>query len=318
MNLTKSYTLTVGLLIFSFFALTAVGPCQQDQGTRYSYEGISANAFDAAKEIEYDSLLQKYVDNDNLIKYQKWTENTSDLQGLKNVLTAMGNADDSSMSLDAKKSFYINAYNALTIDLILSHYNETMGGGGSPYPGVRSIRNISNLDSKVWDHFKWRVAGKQRSLNDIEHRILRPMGDARIHFAIVCASVGCPPIYKHAFSENTLNQVLDELANSFVNSGRSTTFDKVNRIISTSHILNWFGQDFVASFGSLKSFFARYVTVIPSQEVESYSIKFHDYDWSLNESPPTGSGTENDVPSPSPSPSPSPTPGSGTEREFEN
>lgn len=315
MNPVKSYTLTLALLIFSALALTAVGPCQQDQGKRYSYDGISANAFDAAKESEYDSLLQKYVDNDSLIKYEKWTQNTADFQNLKNVIAAMGSADDSTMSLDAKKAFYINAYNALTIDLILSHYSETMGGNGSPLPGERSIRNISNLDSQVWDHFKWRVSGKQRSLNDIEHRILRPMGDARIHFAIVCASMGCPPIYRHAFSEGTLNQVLDELADSFVNSGKSTTFDKVNRIISTSHILNWFGQDFVNSFGSLKSFFSKYVEVIPAQEVESYSIKFHDYDWSLNESPPTGSGTEHEVPAPSPSPSPTPG-GSGTEREI--
>lgn len=289
--------------------LTAFSSCQ-DQGTHFSFDQVSASAYSREVEGEYDALLGQYVDSSNFVRYTTWLRSPQDIAKLKSILDAMSRADESSMNAEQRKAFYVNAYNAMTLDLILSHYDETLGGSGSPRPGVRSIRNIGNLDSAVWDRPQWKIAGKPKSLNDVENRILRPMGDARIHFAIVCASVGCPPLHNHAFTAETLNATLDQLADAFVNSGRNTTFDRDRRVLHTSQILSWFAKDFMSTFGSVSAFFARYARVIPSDEVQSYTIRFDDYDWTLNESKPT--------PSPTPTPTETPPPGSFTEHDFSN
>ena len=295
MKLRNSYYF---IAVLTFGGLGWLAACQ-DQGKNFSYGQLSGDSFVGAKtESDYDALLQKYVDSKSFVRYGAWLKDSADLGKLKSVLEAIANTDEKPLSTDQRKALYINAYNALTLDLILSHFDETKGSDG-----VRSIKNIGNLGNSVWDHFKWRVTGQMRTLNDIEHKILRPMGDARIHFAIVCASVGCPPIHNHAFKAETLNATLDQLADQFVNSGRSTTFDQARGEINTSKILDWFGGDFKKHFGSLSSFFERYVKVIPAEDVKKYSIRFSEYDWSLNESQAE----------PEPTPSPTPDPGSGTE-----
>jgi len=274
-------------VVLSTVLLLGVGPCS-DQGTRFSFEALSNAAYSTSVEDEYERLLQSYVDSENLIRYSAWKKNSEDVASLRAILESMARTNDATLSPQRKMAFYINAYNAMTIDLILSHYDESLGGASSPMPGVRSIRNIEGLDWKVWDHFKWNISGKQRTLNEVEHQILRPMGDARIHFAIVCASMGCPPIHPIVFREAALDENLDQLSDAFVNSGRNTTFDPANHKIHTSHILDWFGEDFVAHFGSVKEFFSRYVQVVTPSEIDDYSIQFDDYDWTLNESESNG------------------------------
>jgi len=297
MKLRNSYYF---IAVITFSGLGWLAACQ-DQGNNFSYGQLSGDSFIGAKtESDYDALLQKYVDSESFVRYEAWLKDSGDLGKLKAILEAFANTDEKTLSPNQRKALYINAYNALTLDLILSHYDETKGSDG-----VRSIKNIGNLGNSVWDHFKWRVTGKMRTLNEIEHKILRPLGDARIHFAIVCASIGCPPIHNRAFKTETLDTTLDQLASQFVNSGRSTTFDQNQEVITTSKILDWFGGDFKKHFGSLTTFFERFVKVIPAEDVKKYSIKFSDYDWSLNESL--------SEPEPTPTPTPSPDPGSGTE-----
>ena len=283
-----------------------VTACSEDQGRLYSRDPVDPNSFGKAEEDAYSTLLNKYVTADKKIKYISWLSSDDDVARLKALLDAVARLDVTDKNQDEKKAFYINAYNAMTIDLILSHFSETLGAENSPYPNARSIRNIGNLDAKVWDEYKWKVAGQTVSLNDVEHKILRPMGDARIHFAIVCASKGCPPILNRAFNADSLNQVLDQLADEFVNSGLSTNFDLEKKQINTSQILSWFSQDFVKSFGSIKNFFAKYVTVIPSEDIAEMRVRYVNYDWLLNiadeDSPPP---PEDDDP-----------PGSGTEEEL--
>lgn len=292
---------------FASSVLMMFSSCQ-DQGSNFSFDHVSASAYGRQVEEDFDSLLERYVDSNRFVRYRTWLGVSQDVAKLKAVLEAMSKADESVMSADQKKAFYINAYNAMTLDLVLSRYEETLGGQESPRPGVRSIRNIGNLDSRVWDHPQWKIAGKPRSLNDVENQILRPMGDARIHFAIVCASVGCPPIPNHAFAADALDGTLDRLADEFVNSGRHTSFDHDARIVHTSQILSWFRKDFVGTFGSVSAFFSRYVRAVDPGVIGSYAIKYGNYDWTLNESIPE--------PDSSPSPISTPPPGSSTEREI--
>jgi len=279
-----------GILVISFIlSIAFVSACNSDLGERFSRDPVDADAYSKTQEDAYTALLKKHVDQNSYIHYQAWKDSGEDISALKTVLSAMARAYTEAMSLSAQKSFYINAYNAMTIDLVLSHFDETLGGGGSPYPSQRSIRNIGNHDARVWDVYKWKIGGQARSLNDVEHKILRLMGDARIHFAIVCASKGCPPILNRAFTADNLDQTLDQLADAFVNSGRSTKFNSEKNEIRTSRILDWFSEDFKKHFGSVNSFFAAYVTVLPADQVQGMRIRFEPYDWTLNESqPPSG------------------------------
>jgi len=305
----RSTTQISGIIIL--FGISVLVACQSDLGEKPSRDQVDAGAFGKAQEESYSILLSKHVDQNNQIKYELWKNSSEDFLALKQILFAIEKADVNAMNSDEQKTFYINAYNVLTIDLILSNYDKTLGGTGSPYPDQRSIRNINNLDTKVWDAFRWKVSGKQMSLNEIEHQILRPMGDARIHFAIVCASKGCPPILNRAFTAQDLDETLDELAAKFVNSGKSTKFDLDKQKLITSHILNWFAQDFVKTFGSVKNFFSKYVTVISPSLIPSLDISYDSYDWTLNEPAAPGSGTEDPPGSGTETP-----PGSGTEEEI--
>jgi hypothetical protein len=284
------------------FFLTSCG--DSDLGEKFSKDRVVVGAYSQIQIDDLDGLLSKYVTNDRLIRYKDWNSDANDIQTLKDVLNVMAIADTASMNQSEKKAFYINAYNAMTINLILSSYDETLGGTGSLYPGERSIRNIANLDAKVWDFYKWRISGSLVSLNDVENKILRPMGDARIHFAIVCASIGCPPIFNHSFSAQNVDDSLESLAEQFVNSGRSTSFDLTKNQIITSSILNWFAEDFNKTYGSVKNFFRKFFIGINANQVDAITISYSSYNWLLNEAkevvvkpttPPggeVGSGTE--------------------------
>lgn len=287
MELAKYYILLRKRFFYSIIAaLTSLilSGCTSDQGEKFSRQHVDTTAYGKPQEDTHSSLLQKYVDSDRYIHYADWKKSPQDLQSLKTVLTAMTQADTTSMSLDGKKAFYINAYNAMTIDLVLNHYEETLGGTGTPYPTARSIRNIGNLDDKVWDFYKWQIGGQSVSLNDIENKILRPMGDARIHFAIVCASKGCPPILNKAFTEQTINQTLDQVSDDFVNSERNTKISVEKNEIKTSRILEWFSQDFINSYGSVKNFLAKFSQTTSADQIQRMKLEYNIYDWLLNES----------------------------------
>ncbi|MGE4131458.1 MAG: DUF547 domain-containing protein [Bdellovibrionales bacterium] len=283
MGIAKYYKYFTSALVLTISVAILTG-CGGDLGKRFSRQPVTEGAFGKVEEDTLSTLLNRYVTQNNLVRYAAWKASPEDIASLKTVASAIGRADLQSMDSNQKKSFLINAYNTLTIDLVLSKYAESLGGVGSPYPGQRSIRNIGNLDAAVWDNFKWTVSGQQMSLNDIENKVLRPLGDSRIHFGINCASMGCPPILNRAFTASDLDQTLEKLASEFVNNGKSTQFDIANSTIRTSEILNWFAQDFVSHFGSVKQFIARYVTVIPADQISQMRVRFNRYDWLLNES----------------------------------
>jgi len=168
-----------------------------------------------------------------------------------------------------RKAFYINAYNAIAIRGILD--------GQSP--------DSLFGRSRFFKRMRFDVLGEPMSLEDIEHERLRPMGDARIHFAIVCASLSCPRLSSRAYLPATLDAQLDAATEQFLNDPTRNVFDSNRRVAYVSKIFDWFQEDFVANSGSLQIFMARYVTDQASARIlraESFEVNFRDYDWSLN------------------------------------
>jgi len=167
---------------------------------------------------------------------------------------------NTSRSKEAKLAYWINAYNALTIDLILKNYP------------VKSIKDIKN----PWDQKLWQFGDTWQDLNTIEHKILRPMKEPRIHFAIVCASISCPKLQNKAFTASTLETQLTQATKEFLNDPTKNELTK--DAVQLSRIFKWFKKDFEIT-GSLIQFLNQYTDFEIS---ESAKANYKDYNWNLN------------------------------------
>lgn len=182
-----------------------------------------------------------------------------------------------------KKALWLNAYNALTVDLVASN------------PGIRSIQDLDG--GKVWDTRTFTVGGQALTLNDIEHRQLRPMGDARVHAALNCASKGCPPLAGAAFTPEGLQDQLELAARVWVRTN-AVKVDQQARVVQLNRIFEWYGQDFLRDYGVQRGdipgvdgtqeaaihFVSVYIgpTVAAWLRAGGYTVVYMDYDWSLN------------------------------------
>jgi len=208
---------------------------------------------------KWTDILQAYVADNGKVNYKGLLNNRAVLNDYLNDLAS--NAPEDSWSIAEKKAYWINAYNAYTIQLILDNYP------------IESIKDLKN----PWGQQFIEIGGKTITLNTIEHEILRPMGDSRIHFAIVCASESCPKLLNCAFEAEILNTQLDQAAHEFINdpSKNSITSSK----ISISKIFKWFKSDFPKGEDFI-NYLNTYSTVKISPEPK---INHQNYNWSLNE-----------------------------------
>jgi len=172
-------------------------------------------------------------------------------------------------------AFWINAYNALTIDAIL-HF----------YP-IGSIKDkVSRLFGyNVWDDYPLTVAGRAYSLNAIEHEVLRPMGEPRIHFAIVCASRSCPRLRREAYVAERLDAQLDDSTRGFFRAADRFRIDRAGKTVYFSPILDWFSGDFGGTNEKKIAFAQRFVDTDDRLFLDTpgLSVSYLPYDWSLNE-----------------------------------
>ncbi|MEO8752170.1 MAG: DUF547 domain-containing protein [Casimicrobiaceae bacterium] len=170
-------------------------------------------------------------------------------------------------------AYYINAYNALAIQGILE--------GLSP---------SSLLGRARYFKFKeWPLNGRSVTLEDLEHKILRPLSEPRMHFAIVCASQSCPLLRAEAYTAGMLEAQLDEQARQFVNDPSRNRFDNAGRTANLSPIFNWFGEDFRGAAGSVQKYVGRYAAdkeVALGLGSDAFKVEWLDYDWRLNGTPP--------------------------------
>jgi hypothetical protein len=195
--------------------------------------------------------------------------NGQDRKRLAAYLRNLGDARPSAMSADEKKAFYVNAYNAIAIAIVLDRYP------------VKSIQDVNGAFGTI----RHRVGGEDLSLDDVENR-LRDLKDARIHFAIVCVSESCPPLAPAAYVPATISRALDRQARAFVNDRRKNVIDRAGRRIELSKIFEWNRAEFEREAGSVQRFVARYVadpqTATWLAETRE-PVRFLDYDWSLNQ-----------------------------------
>ena len=215
----------------------------------------------------YGELLSKYVNN-GVVDYQGFKNEEAKLD---EYLTVLENTNVSELSGDELFAFYVNAYNAWTIKLILS-----------AYPGIKSIKDLGNIFKSPWEKEIVRINGRVLSLDDIEHDILRAQfKDPRVHFAINCASKSCPPLIPEPYRGSTLNRQLDNATRAFINDPKSN-YLKGNQLY-VSRIFKWFSEDFN---DDVVGFFLKYAEGDFKKELEAQKDKvkivYLDYDWSLN------------------------------------
>jgi len=242
----------------------------------FLFSGISflKNAY--ADRIDYqkwETILSTYVDGNGLVNYDGLKANRDVLDSF--IKSQIESAVIDSLSDNEKKAFWINAYNALTMRLIVDHYPLKFGG----------IRTINW--GKPWS-IKMKVADQELSLGDIEHEILRkwdPM-DPRIHFAINCASIGCPKLPNTYFDPQRLEEQLDHETRRFINDLQKVQLDKTKNILYHSAIFNWFKEDFLRNHPDKLTYILKYINKSDKEYIlsnkDDIKLKELKYDWGLN------------------------------------
>jgi Protein of unknown function, DUF547 len=243
------------LLLIKLFLILAVSGSQL-QATPVSH-------------AQLDALLKKHVAPSGKVNYRGFIKDSLQLNQYLKLLS--DNPPQNSWSREDRLAYWINAYNAFTVQLIIRHY---------------PLKSIKDIGSKVkipfvntpWDIKFIRIGKEKYDLNNIEHGILREkFKEPRIHFAIVCASVSCPKLLNEAYTGSEVNQQLDTQARSFLNDNSR------NRITANtaqlSQIFNWFRGDFTRN-GTLTEFINRYSNVKINKNAK---LSYLDYNWGLNE-----------------------------------
>ncbi len=208
----------------------------------------------------WNQLLQKHVDNKGNVDYKGFLKDRKQLKKYLDHLSQ--NPPKKSWSKNEKLSYYINAYNAFTVELILENYP------------VKSIKDIR----RPWKIKFIQIGDQTLSLDDIEHNILRDMNEPRIHFAINCASVSCPILHNEAFIPSKLEQQLELVTKNFINSSENIITENE---LQLSKIFQWYEKDYlVDGISSLAHYVSQYsdVKINPNARV-----RFLDYNWDLNE-----------------------------------
>lgn len=197
----------------------------------------------------------------------------ADHDALQAYIARLASTDPRRLRKDEQLAYWINLYNALTVDVVLNN------------PKDKSIKKMGRglFSSGPWDDELVSIVGESLTLNDIEHRILRPIWqDHRIHYAVNCASVGCPNLATQAYTADNVNQLLSDGERDYVNHHRGVHFDEDGRL-TLSKIYQWYGSDFANDERGVLDYLGQHHEVLAT-ELAAYSgdVRYN-YDWSLNQ-----------------------------------
>jgi hypothetical protein len=258
-------------LVFLFF-LVQLGCAAQD-----SQRDIVLRPYDFTYQ-SYAQLLLHHV-HEGLVDYAGLKQER-DL--LDTLVTDLGHADLAGVTSNQRLAFYCNSYNILTLRSVVDAYP------------VSSIKDIDG----VWDEQTWLVAGKKLTLNEIEHEVLRKeFREPRIHVAINCASIGCPPLLNVPYYPDRLDSLLTVAARRFASSEAHNRIDLEKKMARLSAIFDWFGEDFIDAYhvsgkypdldrkqGAALNFLVSHLSEnATGASGAGFSVEYLDYDWALND-----------------------------------
>jgi hypothetical protein len=253
-------------------------PGEQEQPAANSKASVES-AFDHRHEL-WTGVLRAHVAADRF-DYAALKKDRGALDRYLRSLEAVPPAEFARWTREQQYAFWINAYNAYTVSLVVEKHP------------VDSIKDIGSLLKEVWDRefvplkpLFPEAKGDQLSLNDIEHRILRPkFKDARVHAAVNCASIGCPPLRAEAFVAEKLEAQLDEQVRLWLADPARNRYDRAKNGIEISKVFDWFEEDFVRDADSLQAWIAKYAPPAEAEWIRSakkLAIEHRDYSWKLN------------------------------------
>jgi hypothetical protein len=236
-----------------------------------------ASAADPLDEALYASLLEDYtretddvagtrVDYRGLRREPRW----------RRLVESLARAGPAAGAPERERiAFWLNAYNILAIDLVVNGYP------------VDEIRDLGSLFRPVWKRPAGRVTGRSVSLGEIEHEVLRPLGDPRVHAGIVCASLSCPALRREPWNAARLDaQLEDTLRRWLANPSKGLRVERADGRLRLSRIFDWFEDDF-APAGGVLAFVERYAPPEARDWLASRAgqvrVVYFDYDWSLND-----------------------------------
>ena len=228
------------------------------------YETIYARVLESDTHPVAD-LARVRVDYPAIAKSADW----------RRLVTTLATADLSALhSREQQIAFWVNTYNILAIDLVAAHYP------------IASIRDIGSLFRSVWKQPAGTVAGRAITLDEIEHRIIRPFGDPRTHAVVVCASTSCPALPREPLVADKLDAQLDAAVRQWLaDPGKGLRIDRAANTVRLSKIFDWFEEDF-AKAGGVLAFVTRYAPEPDREWLHEHAgtakIDYFDYDWAVN------------------------------------
>lgn len=228
----------------------------------------------------FTSMLQKYV-HSGKVSYRELCKDSDP----EKYISFLKSTDPNSLENEKERlAFWINAYNAYTIKVICDNYP------------VKSINDLHSggvilgqiLNTTIWDKEIVIINNKATSLNNIEHKTIRPIfKDPRIHFALVCAAKSCPPLRSEAYEGSKLDQQLDDQARLFLSDNSSNRIDVASRKATISKIFDWYEKDFGKNETEVLIKLSQYLPDQIGKSIQSnpdkWEVEYTDYDWSLNE-----------------------------------
>lgn len=234
--------------------------------------GASADSFDHLHN-RWTSVLRRFV-VEGSVNYAGLKADRAGLDGYLRDAAAVKLREFQSWNTNQQLAFLINLYNAETVQLIVDHYP------------VDSIKDIGGLLSKPWDLKCVNLFGKTVTLDAIEHGMIRKnYSEPRIHFALVCAARGCPPLRSEAYVAEQLDAQLDDQVLTFLAAPEKNRIDLESKALYLSPIFKWYGDDFQKYTRGVQYFLSHYYPKAHERALRdgAYEIYYTDYDWSLND-----------------------------------
>jgi hypothetical protein len=236
---------------------------------------VQAAGFDQSHTV-FDGVLKQYVTNGR-VEYVALKSHPEKLNRYLGEVAKVSEFDFTQWGQSQQLAFVINAYNAYTLKLILDHYP------------IASIKDIGHFWSGPWDQPVVQLFGKRITLNALEHGILRKnYSEPRIHFALVCAAKGCPPLRREAYVASRMNEQLDDQARRFLADDSKNHVDVAHHMVFLSPIFKWYAEDFARNSGSVLEYIQPYWPkggrdILGKMGYKHLQIRYTVYNWSLNE-----------------------------------